>query len=733
MYTIYKGIISKIFKPDTFRWSMTVFVIQLFLLSSQHSDLFGQPCTVCQLTGRIDSGNIAETIRRLSGEDPVDIGDGPVYLNTRYAFSPQKEIATSYLMDLATSYGYSPFIHSFILTIDRPELTGVVTSPDADTVWVGSMDGDIFISVSDDGWSSFDRLTGFDGRVNELVSSGDRRLWAACKAKGSGFGKIFSSDDGGTTWEMKKDGSDNGIYSLNTISFWDEQFGFAAGDYGSFLNTGDGGESWWGAAGPEAFSYLSINGSTALGLMHYMVVTEAGYLFESNDRGSNWTSSKLTTVRLTDIDFSDESHGVIVGAEVVFYTSDGGVTWNETAHPAELRCVEMIDSINVVTSGSGGEVWVSDDGGATWVSLENGCSGTEDIWRFSLDSGGGIWTAGRNEILRVEPGWPVLEQCRTYTVADTIRGSNVVFRREGMKEPEHRVILCGHYDSINRDTDPLVCAPGADDNASGTACVLECARILSDAWLDRTVEFILFDGEELGLIGSSAFAAEADTGAVYDALINLDMVGNDYGGTGTALLGAVEDSQDSTLAALLLRCSEDYTLLYPLDWPYRAVSNQPTSDQLSFKEVVDMPVACIIESGYRDNPHYHNCSDLFEFVDIDYIADVARTALGAVAELAGYGLAPAAEVVLHQNYPNPFSSFTRVTFEIPREMDARLSVHDVTGRELVLLIDDRLDPDRYMYVWNGSNKAGSSLASGVYFIRLKAGGVTTSVKAVILH
>ncbi|MBU8921869.1 MAG: M20/M25/M40 family metallo-hydrolase [Bacteroidales bacterium] len=732
MATIFKGLILKFSRPDAFQLPVRIFVIHLIAFIFLSSGLKGQSCTICQLTGRIDSGNIAEIIKCLSGEDPIDTGDGLVSINTRYAFSPQKAIATDYLMDLATSYGYSPFIHSFILKVDRPDLTGIAVSPGADTVWVGSMDGDIFISLRDNGWSSFDRLSGLDGRVNELVLSGGGRLWAACKAIGGGWGKIFSSDDGGVTWEMKKDGGETDFSSLNTISFWDEQWGFAAGDHGAFLNTSDGGESWWTEAIPLPYN---INGSTALGPFHYLIVTDAGYLFESTDRGFSWSSTSLSPAmaRLTDIDFVDEVHGVIVGSGVVFYTSDGGTTWDETAHPAELRCVEMIDSINVVASGGGGEVWISEDGGASWVSLENGCIGTEPVWRFSMDSGGGMWTAGGNEILRVEPGWPAVEDCRSYIVADTIRGSNIVFRKEGMKEPEHRVVLCGHYDSINRETDPLVCAPGADDNASGTACVLECARILSDAWLDRTVEFVLFDGEELGLIGSSAFAAEADTHAIYDALINLDMVGNDYGGTGTALLGAVEDSQDSTLAGILLRCSEDYTLQYTLDWSYRMTHNQPTSDQLSFKEVVDMPVACIIESGYRDNPHYHNCSDLFEFVNMDYIADVARTALSAVAELAGYGLAPAADLVLHQNYPNPFSSFTRVTFEIPREMDVRLSVHDVTGRELALLINDRVDADRYLYIWNGRNDAGSDLSSGVYFIRLKAGGETKSVKAVILH
>ena len=65
-------------------------------------------------------------------------------------------------------------------------------------------------------------------------------------------------------------------------------------------------------------------------------------------------------------------------------------------------------------------------------------------------------------------------------------------------------MIIGHIDSISDD--PTVSAPGAEDNASGSACVLEAARVLRSYDFDYTIEFVLVSGEELGLIGSEAYA-----------------------------------------------------------------------------------------------------------------------------------------------------------------------------------------------------------------------------------
>ncbi|MBD3297245.1 MAG: M28 family peptidase, partial [candidate division Zixibacteria bacterium] len=79
---------------------------------------------------------------------------------------------------------------------------------------------------------------------------------------------------------------------------------------------------------------------------------------------------------------------------------------------------------------------------------------------------------------------------------------NVICTKLGTTEPDKVIVIGGHYDSYNGDSDPLVYAPGADDNGSGTVCVLEIARALADIPTKKTIIFVAFDGEEYGLYGS---------------------------------------------------------------------------------------------------------------------------------------------------------------------------------------------------------------------------------------
>jgi len=88
----------------------------------------------------------------------------------------------------------------------------------------------------------------------------------------------------------------------------------------------------------------------------------------------------------------------------------------------------------------------------------------------------------------------------------------------GMWSPKYKgdrpgdvVIICGHYDSTSGE--PTVLAPGADDNASGVAAVMEAARILAGYPFDFTVRFIAFFREEQGLYGSHYHSAVAREGS----------------------------------------------------------------------------------------------------------------------------------------------------------------------------------------------------------------------------
>lgn len=85
------------------------------------------------------------------------------------------------------------------------------------------------------------------------------------------------------------------------------------------------------------------------------------------------------------------------------------------------------------------------------------------------------------------------------------------------------------------------------------------------------------------------------------------------------------------------------------------------------------------------------------------------------------------EYALLQNYPNPFNPETSIKFDIPNASEVRLSVFDITGREIALLVNEKLEPGSYSMKWNGAQ-----FASGIYFYRVQAGNFVQTKKMVLI-
>jgi hypothetical protein len=75
---------------------------------------------------------------------------------------------------------------------------------------------------------------------------------------------------------------------------------------------------------------------------------------------------------------------------------------------------------------------------------------------------------------------------------------------------------------------------------------------------------------------------------------------------------------------------------------------------------------------------------------------------------------------LEQNYPNPFNPGTIIQYSLPIESNVELVVYDIQGREVVKLVDERQSAGRHGAVWNGKDRAGKPVASGVYFYTMTA-------------
>ena len=85
------------------------------------------------------------------------------------------------------------------------------------------------------------------------------------------------------------------------------------------------------------------------------------------------------------------------------------------------------------------------------------------------------------------------------------------------------------------------------------------------------------------------------------------------------------------------------------------------------------------------------------------------------------------EFVLHQNYPNPFNPSTTITYELPRASEVRLSVCDMLGREVSVLVNERRIAGSHQVAFDGTG-----FASGVYFYRMQAGDLVHTKRLMLL-
>jgi hypothetical protein len=143
-------------------------------------------------------------------------------------------------------------------------------------------------------------------------------------------------------------------------------------------------------------------------------------------------------------------------------------------------------------------------------------------------------SAGCDGCLEVTYISEVLPAGRHPRIPQEVNIANVVAIQRGQADPERYIVVQGHYDSRATDVlDAVSDAPGANDNASGTAAVLEVARLLSRYRFDATIVYAALSGEEQGLLGGEILAEHARReGWRIEGVLNNDIIGNSRGITG---------------------------------------------------------------------------------------------------------------------------------------------------------------------------------------------------------
>ncbi|MCP4685080.1 MAG: M20/M25/M40 family metallo-hydrolase [bacterium] len=204
---------------------------------------------------------------------------------------------------------------------------------------------------------------------------------------------------------------------------------------------------------------------------------------------------------------------------------------------------------------------------------------------------------------------------------------NVKAVKLGYAEPDKVIVIGGHYDAVtyNQPTEAWEFAPGADDNGSGTALVLEIARVLADVPLRKTVIFMPFSAEEVGLVGSSAAASNfASAGTNLEVMYNYDMIGYVTDGYWDFDLWA---GHSGIYLPHVMAAAERVSSLVPLDGGDGGSSDHKPFLQQGFHAVNGI-------EGDFNFPGWHTDIDLTIHLNFDYMTDVVRMALAALVEIA---------------------------------------------------------------------------------------------------
>ena len=264
----------------------------------------------------------------------------------------------------------------------------------------------------------------------------------------------------------------------------------------------------------------------------------------------------------------------------------------------------------------------------------------------------------QNEFLRVGNG-RLLVQTDSFPVTNNgvqYEQQNIIATLPGVGPHPGVIVLGAHYDSRTIDPfDAISFAPGANDNGSGVAVLLEVARILSSRTWNQTIVFVAFAAEEQARYGSKQYVtSEMLDGALFDGMIANDIVGGRPGIPRSIRLFSPgpESSPPRQFARYIEFVSGLYVPQFGVTLEDRQDREGRFSDHVTFLEA-GIPAVRLTES-IEDPDRQHNALDTWEAIDYDYLVQSAQLNLAVAANIIGAPPPPPAPVVAPMADPGAY-------------------------------------------------------------------------------
>jgi photosystem II stability/assembly factor-like uncharacterized protein len=390
-----------------------------------------------------------------------------------------------------------------------------------------------------------------------------------------------------------------------------------------------------------------------------------------------------TNKSLFDVHFADSQNGWIASmTNTILYTSDGGQNWTDLQPSPSVNYwgIYFVSTQEGWAVGSPGKIRHTTDAGATWEDQTGGAYNNWDV--YFLDENNG-WIAGGRE-----QGFPGQDPIR-YIYHTTNGGDVWSSQLYDNNEPQ---LWAVHFLNANIGY------------AVGDAGTIFHTKDGGSDWFEQT------SGAVHHL--RSVHATTPDTAWAV--------------GVQGLVLRTVNGG--STWDSVYVGTSHGFGRVYFVD---------AMTGWIAGGDVTEGTIAYTTDGGghweLQSNAAQNGLYSLY-FTDADtgwavgYNGTIIHTTTGGTAleEVRDF-VASRSEVVLSQNSPNPFNSTTNISFILPKSQHVKLSVYDLIGQEVVVLVDGEMRAGEHSVNFDGQN-----LPDGVYFYRLSAGNVTRTKICVLL-
>ena len=657
------------------------------------------------LISQVSQDTIMQFLTGLTGETGVWVNGQLDTIATRYSPTDGNALAAAYLTEILIGYGYQTEYHGFYGGNGRH-----IAIYDENLAWMATQGARAYRTTNGGAsWIYMPVIT--PAELWGVTNVGPDSVWVT-----GDNGTIKFSSDGGESFNYQNYSGNNYLFGVDFINNVE---GWIAGDNGLILHTTNSGWSWVAQSTPTTSRLYDV---CFVDNEYGWAVGRSGVVIHTTNGGADWSNQNANTgSRLYGVDFTDRNNGWLCGWDgVVRRTTDGGASWQTVylGTSTEKYHIDFISPSLGCVVGWDGEIFTTTDGGDNWT--EQSSNTMKNFYGVSFaDTLNGVATGGVIITRTTDGGITWIDESGNHEDA----WQNVIATKTGTVYPDEQVVICGHFDNISEQ--PYDVAPGADDNGTGATAVIEAARLYANASFEKTVKFCLWTGEEQGLLGSAAYAADAYmSGDNIVGVYNFDMIGYDGNGDGVIELHCGTENSSIALGDLFITVINDYLInLLPEQITYGSTDR---SDHASFWDY-NYPAILGIEDFSNDfNPYYHTTGDNMSIIDAPYFTEYTKAAIGAAATLAvpdstmtsidGLGALPSG-FVLHGNYPNPFNAATTISFTLGSQSDVSLAVYDILGRKVAQLIDKRLDTGAHRIAWNADD-----MSSGLYFYRLSVDG-----------